>query len=73
MSDQDIWGDKTMMREVKTLQSKLEEKAKRLDEAEEHTKTVAEIKVVMKWVKVLAVTITTIAGSIIALKSLNVI
>ena len=33
MSDQDIWGDKTIMREVKSLQSKLKEKEERLAEA----------------------------------------
>jgi hypothetical protein len=73
MNEKHIWGDKTGMREVKSLQAKLKEKEERLAEAEEHTKTVAELKVVVKWLKILAVTITTITGSIIALKSLNVI
>lgn len=63
---QTVWGNRTMKLQLKRL-------SRELEDSQEHVKTVAEAKVVWKWIKAIALAITTIAGAVVALKQMGVI
>lgn len=66
------WGGRTMKIYLSKLERKILKNNAALEKADEHVRTIAELKVVFKWLKVLAVIVTTCAGVVIALKTLGV-
>lgn len=73
MPSQDDWGNKTLMNKVKELEHAMEEREEFDEKAQPHIETVAEIKTFMKWAKILALVITTIGGTVVALKHMGIL
>lgn len=70
---QRTWGPNTIKRNLRKLEGKILKNEAALKEADKHVKTIAELKILFKWLKIIALTLTTIAGSVVALKTLGVL
>jgi hypothetical protein len=69
---QERWGPKTLARNFRKLEYNIKKNEEALLLADEHVKTIIEIKIVFKWLKTIAIILTTVAGSVVALKTLGV-
>jgi hypothetical protein len=65
------WGDRTMRRKLSAMEKQLIDQGAEILADREHIETVAEAKVVVKWIRWILLGITTVAGAVVAVTKLE--